>query len=188
MKYLSKASKALFGVGHYQPTMLLITNEIILECRRILYQSLGKPLTASWVGWNDKENAWCEAAPVILEIGGVHCEICWTKEADCALSQDTINTQEPFYCYGSEEFPGVWKENALPEMKQVLGQVLTGMEIIEAEVTISSEKLVRNYWVPNGLLFKFGESALYVYNGFDLNSIAGETPCGAEFRSVGIAL
>ena len=162
--------------------------EILLECRRILRQSLGKPLTASWVGWNDRQNAWCEAAPVILEIGGVRCEICWTKEADCALSQNTINTQKPFYCCGSEELPCVWKENALPELRQVFGQVLTGMELVEANVTISSEKLVRKYWVPNGLLFNFGKDALYVYNRFDLNGIAGQPPGGAEFRSVEVDL
>lgn len=173
-EHLSKVSEAL--------------DEILLECRRILHRTLGKPLTASWIGWNVKENAWCEAAPVILEIGGIHCEICWMKAADCALSQDLINTQEPFYCYGSQEFSGVWKENALPQLRHVLGQVLTGMELIEAEVTISSEKFVRKYWVPNGLLFKFGEYMLYVYNGFDLNGIAGQPPGDAEFRSVAVAL
>lgn len=165
-----------------------VLGEIRMECRRILRQTSGKPLTASWTGWNDKENAWCEAAPVILEIGGVRYEICWTKEADCALSQDTINTQEPFYCYGSEELPGEWRENALPELRQALGQVLTGMELIEAEVAVNSEKLVRKYWVPNGLLFKFGKDALYLYNGFDLNGIAGQPPGGAEFRSVEVDL
>ncbi len=167
-------------------------NEILLECRRILRQTLGKPLMASWVGWNDRDNSWCEDLPVILEIGGIHYEICWMKEAECTLSQNLINTQELFFCYGLEELPGVWKENALPELRQVLGQVigqvLTGMEMIEAEVTIISEKFVRKYWVPNGLLFKFGEYALYVYNGFDLNGIAGQPPSGTGFRSVAVDL
>lgn len=193
MEYLSKvseaqASEALFGIRHYQPAVLLTTDEIILECRRILHQTLGEPLTASWAGWNDKDNSWCESLPIILEIGGIRYEICWRKEAECGLSQDLINTQESFYCYGSKELPGVWKENALPEIQRVLGQVLLGMELIEAKVTISSEGFINKYWVPHGLLFKFGQEALYLYNGFDLNAVAEKPLGGAGFRSVKISL
>jgi hypothetical protein len=179
-----------YGISNYGPQVAPTIEHLAVACRRIRDQTLGKTLTASWVSWLVKDDAYFEYMPVILQIGEVNYEFCWSGEEDCALSQDTIDTNVDSMGYGSDEYPLFWKRNALPPLQAVIGHSVTGMSLVEAQVTVGpnyhdGKYFTNQYWIANGITLAFGNRTLYLYNHvFYGNGISTGEPSEDGYRPV----
>jgi len=163
----------MFGLHNWEPVFVDTTDEVLGLCRQIHADIIGHKVECSWVPCLQKDDKWWQGAPVILRINSINYEFCWQKESDCAVTRNTINIEEPVRWCDCDELAFFWKKDGLPALQNIVGQQVNGIDLLEAEVTISnhSEGFQNNYWLPYGINFKLCGGFLSIYNAFDLNGV-----------------
>ena len=152
------------------------TEEVLALCRRLAEDVVGGEIECSWVAWLCKDDTWWDGAPIIIQVSGVNYEICWSKEADCAITRNTINVHESVRWIDCEELTLFWKKDGLAALQNIVGQRVNKIQLIEAEVTISNHSdhppgWSTSYWVSYGINFILTDGFLSIYNAFDTNGV-----------------
>lgn len=142
---------------------------------------VGSKLDETWVAWDTSSDTWLADEAVILVFGEVRLEIVWYKFDQVAISWNRIDVgaRPAWLAEWPRELELVWRRDALPALRAVLGRTLTGVSIVEQQSVF-----VKPVCLLNGLEFRFGQQCLSIHNALDENGVddrpaaEGPQPCG----------
>jgi hypothetical protein len=174
-----------WGIKNYQPqwkdsaTGLL---ELIEKAPLI-----GYPVEELWSLWDKENDEWFSDAPVIIGIQGRRFEFCATKLNTFSFSVDSIDVRVPVYWCSHEDSdiePFHWVRRRNPEFADLVGEEISGIEIIEScDLDVSSfmglepEMLI-------GVALLFEDKRLEILNGLDCNFLSRSYSTDERWRYI----
>jgi len=155
-------------------------DELLQRHGVILSQTIGKKIETSWVAWDELGNEWFTEEPIILRIGGTNYEFVFNHLDNLAITLNTQNLHEApaWHCAWNDAddtlFRLKWKEQGLPELRALTGQIITNVRIIEYCFQGGSRQEAKGSWVLNGLEFITSSGSVMLYNALDENGVTSQ--------------
>lgn len=156
----------------YNPTWISDKNHALETLQLLAPNWIGRRLDASYVGWFE-DDTWYSDLPVILIIGGLQYEFCWTKMDELAITQGQLQQD---YCVVNGQQIRLQKD-AMPELQKAIGKEIIGIELGESEM--SSRGVTSR--IINSINFIMRGAYLSIYNCLDENCLS-DTPCKDEIQ------
>lgn len=155
-----------FNIETYAPVWLR-SHTAITACHGDRLRALvGKTLTRAWLLWDVADDTWFANGPVLLDFDGEQVEIQHHKFDDLSVSWNSLNPRGPAHRL---EFDVRWRDDGVPALSSLHGQVLHEVELLEWR----GDDLARGM-VAVGFVFPHGR--VTVFNALDENGLSFTTP------------
>ena len=173
----------MLGIPNYQPSFLDDPYRFLEIHKHQFEKVMGKSISRFWVMWEEKEDAWMQDGPVILEIGGDQFEFCAYQLDLFSLTLNSIDRKAGLDWYGSgEEMPLTWRENGIKEMVGSLHHPISGVNILTYQFIgkdeATGEKVATGHMLSGielELAMPGGQTGYFsINNGLDQNELSAE--------------
>ncbi len=162
-----------WGIKNYQPhwkDSAIALLELIGKAPLI-----GYPVEELWSLWDEESNEWFSDAPVIICIQGKQFEFCANKLNEFSFSVDSIDIRVPVYWCSDEDSdiePFHWVHERNREFKDLIGEKISGIEIVESFEPDISSFMGLECWMLAGIALLFEDQRLEILNGLDCNLLS----------------
>lgn len=166
----------MFGLTNFAPTIFKSSEQLKSLFGREFSGLLGYSIEKTWVLWNYHFDKWWTEWPVILQINnGGQLEVFVQDYDKLGLSWNSIDPKAPLFpdSNGTGDHLG-WKEDALPELCNILGHKIKKISAIEYKFNMDvlmdrqnpqlEGKLIDFGWILNGIEFKIDDAYLSIDN------------------------
>lgn len=134
---------------------------------------IGAQVQALWSLWDEENDEWFNDAPIVVCTQEKQLEFCANKLNEFSFSLDSINLSVPVYWCGDEDpdiKPFRWVQQKNPELSDLAGKFITGIEIVESRVEKDMQTFLDlELWILSGIALQFQGERLEILNGLDCN-------------------
>ncbi|MFE9134479.1 hypothetical protein [Streptomyces sp. NPDC007355] len=155
-----------FGIAGYQPAWLVGRSEVARAQGNRLRGLAGRTLTSVWMVWDLRDDEWFCDCPVLFDFDGEQVEINHHKLDDLSLTWNMIDPTRPVRWPG---FDLQWRPAPLPELQDLRGLPLKGVELLEWTGEDVAQGNV-------DISFVFDTGRVTVFNALDENGVSFDAP------------
>ncbi|MCP9619253.1 hypothetical protein FOH10_14375 [Nocardia otitidiscaviarum] len=170
-----------YGIPGYRPRWLVGLADITSAHGQRLSRLVGRPLSKSWLVWDQSDDEWFADCPVVLDFDGEQVEITHQKFDELSITWNSIapHQQRP-WSYPEDNDPEIdafhlsWRSDAITALTALEGQPLLAVDLLEW----TSQRID----FATGMIavsFTFTSDRLTISNGLDENRLElGAPPVG----------
>jgi hypothetical protein len=178
-----------WGIQNYQPQWSNSATELLELMVQI--PLTGLQVQTVWSLWDEKSDEWFSDAPVVICTQEKQLEFCATKLNEFSFSLDSIDLSSPVYWCGDEDLdtkPLRWIQQKNPEFSDLVGELVTGIEIVESRVEKDMQTFLGvEAWILSGIALQFKNERLEILNGLDCNTLSRSRKSDEGLRYIQVA-
>lgn len=172
-----------YGIHDYQPHWLTGRATIESVHGQRLSDLVGRPLSKSWLVWDQEDDEWFADCPVLLDFDGEQVEITHQKFDELSISWNSIDPHRQRSWSDPEDpdpethaFHLSWRSDAIPALTALEGQPLLAVDLLEW----ASQRADFAAGMT-AVSFTFADDRVTISNGLDENALEFGTP-PADYR------
>ncbi len=163
-----------WGIDNYQPHWSNSATELSDRLRQISPADM--EIRSIWSLWDEEEDEWFNDAPIVVCTQTQQLEFCAIRLDEFSFSLNSIDLTRPVYWCGDTDpdtIPFRWVEQRNPEFANLVGKIISEIEIIESGIDPGSQTALSiGTGELSGIALKFEDDYLAILNGLDCNTLA----------------